>query len=78
MPPEGVKGDSVTGTQERLTDKVDSGGSSRDDGQKKTSGSRWPITSVIKLLVLGDMLSVALVVPLLSSYFRDLNIRYVL
>lgn len=32
---------------------------------------------VVKLLVLVDMFSVALVVPLLSSYFRDLSIRYV-
>lgn len=34
-----------------------------------------PIKDAVKVLVFLDMLSVALVVPLLSSYFRDLNIR---
>lgn len=41
----------------------------------KISGPRWPVTTVIKALVMIDMLSVALLVPLLSSYFRDLDIR---
>lgn len=36
---------------------------------------RVPIKDAVKVLVFLDMLSVALVVPLLSSYFRDLNIR---
>eukprot|EP00752_Nemacystus_decipiens_P002470 g2326.t1 len=35
---------------------------------------RFEVKHVVKLLVLVDMFSVALVVPLLSSYFRDLNI----
>lgn len=35
---------------------------------------RWPITRVVRLLVLVDMLSVFLLVPLLPSYFKDLNI----
>lgn len=33
------------------------------------------VTDAVKLLLFVDMFSVALVVPLLSSYFRDLNIR---
>lgn len=36
---------------------------------------RVPIKDAVKVLVFLDMLSVALVVPLLSSYFRDLDIR---
>ena len=34
-----------------------------------------PIKDAVKVLVFLDMLSVALVIPLLSSYFRDLEIR---
>lgn len=40
-----------------------------------TNKRRVPIKDAVKVLVFLDMLSVALVVPLLSSYFRDLNIR---
>ncbi|CAM9725603.1 unnamed protein product, partial [Sphacelaria rigidula] len=37
--------------------------------------TRWPVMTVIKILVMIDMLSVALLVPVLSSYFQDLGIR---
>lgn len=50
-----------------------------NDGGVKTKATisrpSWPVTTVIKALVMIDMLSVALLVPLLSSYFRDLDIR---
>lgn len=36
-----------------------------------------PMWCLVQVLLFVDMLSVALVVPLLSSYFRDLNIRWV-
>lgn len=43
--------------------------------RRSTNKRRVPIKDAVKLLVFLDMLSVALVVPLLSSYFRDLDIR---
>lgn len=36
-----------------------------------------PMWCPVQVLLFVDMLSVALVVPLLSSYFRDLDIRWV-
>lgn len=39
------------------------------------SKARRTTLSLIKVLVFLDMFSVFLVVPLLSAYFRDLNIR---
>lgn len=36
-----------------------------------------PIKDAIKLLLLIDFFSVAVIMSLLSSYFKDLNIRYV-
>lgn len=41
----------------------------------RSSSRLVPIKDAVKVLVFLDMLSVALVIPLLSSYFRDLNIR---
>ncbi|CAM9784635.1 unnamed protein product [Ectocarpus sp. 6 AP-2014] len=42
--------------------------------RKPSSLSAIHITDVVKVLLFVDMLSVALVVPLLPSYFKDLNI----
>lgn len=42
---------------------------------EKMTRRRLPITRIIQLLVFFDMLSVFLVIPLLPSYFGDLNIR---
>lgn len=76
MPPEGSS-DAYPGQEETmpmLTEKA------KGDAQDRPSHKqpRWhPLEAkhVVKLLVLVDMFSVALVVPLLSSYFRDLSIR---
>lgn len=72
MPRENAKGEDATEMQEGLiTDNFKTDASFADEQQ------RWPITRVVRLLVLVDMLSVFLLVPLLPSYFKDLNIRYV-
>lgn len=72
----------VDGDRER-TMPVGVNGSSSSGGRESkqrswtTMRKRVPIVTVIKILVFVDMLSVALLVPLLSSYFKDLGIRCV-
>lgn len=85
MPPEDGKDVCTSSEGSETTRLVDAGfadqSSSRNDENGKSKKMsrlrvrRLPIKHVVKLLVFLDMLSVALVIPLLSSYFRDLSIR---
>lgn len=76
MPPDGGSDARVSGGVDQSRPKDKEAKSAADRPAKKTTiTSRLPIKDAVKLLVFLDMLSVALVVPLLSAYFRDLNIR---
>lgn len=78
MPPE--EGSDVCSGEEE-TARLVTGSGDEDKGQKASGKNKvalWrrpPIKHAVQLLVFVDMLSVALVVPLLTSYFKDLNIR---
>lgn len=78
MPPE-EGGDVCSGEEETarlVTDSGDGDKGKKASGKNKVgSWRRPPIKHAVQLLVFVDMLSVALVVPLLTSYFKDLNIR---
>lgn len=66
----------ASGTSGCAEDRRDGSPSPPGAGRNKLPRRRrLEAKDVVKVLVLVDMLSVALVVPLLSSYFRDLNIR---
>lgn len=45
---------------------------------KAGSPGRLPVKDAIKLVLLIDFVSVATIIPLLSSYSKDLDIRWVL
>lgn len=82
MPPEG--GSDVYSSEEETARLLADSSGGEDRGKKKATGKgkhvappwrRMPIKRAVQLLVFVDMLSVALVVPLLTAYFKDLNIR---
>lgn len=87
MPPEGVNGAYAPMEGEKVTLMEIDGAEATDlvVGPEPTeqhammggslSKRLVPIKDAVKVLVFLDMLSVALVIPLLSSYFRDLEIR---
>lgn len=88
MSPEGGKSDVCASTAEEETAKLlgatdashESDPEFKDTMSCPPNGARrsrtlLPIEDAVKLLVFLDMFSVSLVTSLLSSYFRDLNIR---
>lgn len=81
MPPDGTNEACPTSGEETPMLKKDVGAADLSDARSSSGGKntqrryRLPAKHAVKLLVFLDMFAVALVVPLLSSYFRDLNIR---
>ncbi|CAN0307900.1 unnamed protein product, partial [Ectocarpus sp. 12 AP-2014] len=71
MPPDSTTSDSFAPSEEEVSMLK---GEGVEGSRKPSSLSAIHIKDVSKILLFVDMLSVALVVPLLSSYFRDLNI----
>lgn len=81
MPPDGSS-DACLATSEEETDpmlkKKDVGDTAADlivDAQQRWRYKLLPVKDIIKLLVFIDMLAVAIVTSLMTTYFKDLNIR---
>lgn len=83
MPPDGMKDACPSPSEEEtmpmLTKDVghaavdlSSGGSTQ---QRRWRFKRLPVKHAVKLLVFIDMFAVAIVISLMTTYFKDLNIR---